>query len=162
MGTETNSVPNPHVWRPNLTVAAVIERGRRFLLVEEVSDNPADGDPVFNQPAGHVESGEGIVAAVMREVLEETGWSFTPRAFVGSYYWTHPSKGLTYLRLCFAGDVDGHDPARTLDHGILRTHWLTRTEVEERGKRLRSPMVLACIRDYEAGQSFPLHLVREL
>jgi 8-oxo-dGTP pyrophosphatase MutT (NUDIX family) len=162
VGTEPDPALIPRVWKPNLTVAAVIERDGHYLLVEEASDDPADGDSVFNQPAGHVEAGEGIVAAAMREVLEETGWRFTPLAFVGSYYWTHPSKRITYLRFCFAGNADAHDSARILDHGIVRTHWLARSEVEALGRRLRSPMVLACIRDYEAGHSFPLHLVREL
>lgn len=147
-------------WKPNVTVAAVIERDGRYLLVEEASDNPADALPVFNQPAGHVEAGEKIQAAARREVLEETGWQFTPGAVVGTYYWTSPTNGITYLRFCFTGTVTGHDPARPLDQGILRTHWLTRTEVERLGPRLRSPLVLACIGDFEAGQSFPLHLIK--
>lgn len=159
-GTELNSVPAPLQWKPNVTVAAVIERGGRYLLVEETSDNPADGPSVFNQPAGHVEAGEEIPGAARREVLEETGWQFTPENLVGTYYWTSPANGITYLRFCFTGSVTGHDPVRPLDRGILGTHWLTRAEIEQLGRRLRSPLVLACIDDFEAGQSFPLHLIK--
>jgi 8-oxo-dGTP pyrophosphatase MutT (NUDIX family) len=159
-GTELNSVPTPLQWKPNVTVAAVIARDGRYLLVEEACDNPAGGPTVFNQPAGHVEAGEEILAAVRREVLEETGWRFTPVNVVGTYYWTSPGNGITYLRFCFMGTITDQDPARPLDQGIVRTHWLTRAEIERLGGRLRSPLVLACIGDFEAGQSFPLHFIK--
>lgn len=164
-GTEfrpRTAVPAPLQWKPNVTVAAVIERDGRYLLVEEVSDTPTDGASVFNQPAGHVEANEQITAAAMREVLEETGWRFAPTGLVGTYYWTSPANGITYLRFCFTGTVDGHDPARPLDQGIVAAHWLTRSEVEGLGRRLRSPMVLACIRDFEAGRVLALDFLRHL
>lgn len=148
-------------WKPNVTVAAVIERDGRYLLVEEDSDDPADAATVFNQPAGHLEAGETIAAAAAREVLEETGWHFTPTALVGTYYWTHPRKGITYLRFCFTGPVSGHDPARPLDTGIRAAHWLTRGEIAALDHRLRSPLVLACIGDFESGRRFPLDLLRQ-
>lgn len=153
------SQPAPRPWKPNVTVAAVVERDGRYLLVEEVSDDPADGATVFNQPAGHLEPGEELAAAAAREVLEETGWHFTPVALVGVYAWTHPRKGITYLRFCYAGTVSGHEPDRPLDTGIVRTHWLTRDEVRDLGARLRSPLVSACIADHAAGRRFPLDLV---
>jgi len=146
------------IWKPNVTVAAVVRRGDRFLLVEEKED----GAKVLNQPAGHVEAEEGIITAARREVLEETGWEFTPRALVGMYYWHNPDNRTTYLRFCFTGDVGNHDPDHPLDSGILRVLWLTRSEIEEQKERLRSPMVLRCIQDFEAGQAFPLHLLRQL
>lgn len=149
-------------WKPNVTVAAVIERGGRYLLVEEVPDNAAASPTVFNQPAGHVEADEAITAAAVREVLEETGRQFMPTALVGTYYWTSPANGITYLRFCFTGTVGESEPSRVLDTGILRTHWLTLGDVEQLGTRLRSPMVLACIRDYEAGRSLPLHFLQHL
>ena len=147
-------------WKPNVTVtvAAVVKRGDRFLLVEEKDDSAK----VLNQPAGHVEAQEGIIAAVRREVLEETGWEFTPRALVGMYHWHNAGNATTYLRFCFAGDVGNHDPDLPLDAGIIRALWLTRAEVEGQKDRLRSPMVLRCIQDFESGQSFPLHLLRQL
>lgn len=145
-------------WKPNVTVAAVVKRGDRFLLVEEKED----GSKVLNQPAGHVEALEGIIAAARREVLEETGWEFTPRALVGTYYWHNPANGTTYLRFCFSGEVGNHDPDHRLDSGIIRVLWLTRAEIENQKDRLRSPMVLRCIQDFDAGQSFPLHVLRQL
>lgn len=145
-------------WKPNVTVAAVVKRDDRFLLVEE----EADGVSVLNQPAGHVEAHESIVAAAGREVLEETGWEFTPQALVGTYYWHSPATKITYLRFCFTGQVHNHDPDRSLDTGIIRAIWLTRAEIENQAEKLRSPMVLCCIRDFDAGQSFPLHLLRQL
>ena len=150
-------MPSPQ-WKPNVTVAAVVKRGERFLLVEEKDD----GARVLNQPAGHVEAKEGIIAAVRREVLEETGWEFTPRALVGMYYWHNGGNQTTYLRFCFTGEVGNHDPDHPLDSGIIRVLWLTRAEIEGQKERLRSPMVLRCIQDFEAGQTFPLHLLRQL
>ena len=50
-------------WHPDLTVAAIVERDGRFLLVEE----RINGARVLNQPAGHVEDGEALLAAVCRE-----------------------------------------------------------------------------------------------
>ncbi len=158
MAKPRNSQQSDSQWKPNVTVAAVIKRGDKFLLVEEKED----GEKVLNQPAGHLESDEGIIAAVRREVLEETGWEFTPKSVVGTYYWHSPTNGTTYLRFCFSGEVGNHDPDRPLDDGIIRAFWLTRAEIEAQSDRLRSPMVLRCIQDFEAGQSFPLRLLQQL
>ena len=125
-------------------------------MVEE----EADGQTVINQPAGHLESGESLVAATIRETLEETAWRLTPTALTGIYRWRHPDKGITFLRFCFTGEVDGHDPGRALDDGILGTHWLSREELAAR--QLRSPMVLRCVDDYLAGRRYPLELCRDL
>jgi 8-oxo-dGTP pyrophosphatase MutT (NUDIX family) len=65
-------------WKPDVTVAAVVERDGHFLFVEE----RAGGRVVLNQPAGHLENGETFFAAVARETLEETGWTFVPEAIV--------------------------------------------------------------------------------
>jgi len=143
--------------QPELTVAAVIERQGRFLVVEERASRRL----VFNQPAGHVEAGEALVDAVIREVREETAWGFEPRAVVGMYLWTHHSRR-TYLRVAFCGDVHDHDPAQPLDAGILRTHWFTRAQLLGHAARLRTPMVLRCIDDYRAGARFPLDLIQQL
>ena len=107
---------------------------------------------VFNQPAGHVEHGETLLQAVARETREETAWRFTSEAFLGAYLWRHPGTGRASLRFAFIGSVTDHDAQQPLDHGILRTHWLTRAEILEHQSRLRSPLVLRCIDDYLAGQ----------
>ena len=145
------------VWKPAVTVAAVIEREGRFLLVEERS---AEGERVLNQPAGHWEAGETLVEASVRETLEETGCSFVPRALVGVYRWRSAAAGETYLRFAFCGDAASFDPERALDEGILRTLWLSAAELRSLARsRLRSPLVLACVEDYVAGRRYPLDLI---
>ncbi len=141
-------------WLPRLTVATIIERDGRFLLVEEYADGD---DLVYNQPAGHLDAHETLAAGAIRETLEETAWEVEVSAVVGVYYWTHP-RGDTYVRACFAGTALHHHPDQPLDHGIERAVWLTREEISLLGSRLRSPMVLRCIDDYLAGKRYPLEL----
>lgn len=143
------------VWKPHVTVAAIIERENRFLMVEEL----AGGGQQFNQPAGHLDENEELVAAVIRETLEETAWHFQPSALVGIYQWRHPGNGKTFLRLSFCGSVSGYEEERKLDSGILRSLWLTRAEIEGYSDRLRSPMVLRSIDDYLGGIRYPLSLL---
>ena len=146
------------VWKPDVTVAAIAERDGRFLLVEE----RASGRVVINQPAGHLEDGETFLEAVVRETLEETAWGFEPRAVVGVYVWRPAHMNRTFLRIAFSGQISGHDAARPLDHGIIRTRWLSRAELAEPRARLRSPLVLQCVDDYLAGARYPLSLISHL
>jgi 8-oxo-dGTP pyrophosphatase MutT (NUDIX family) len=145
-------------WKPDITVAAISESDGRFLLVEERINHRL----VFNQPAGHVESGESIIAAVVREVREETAWVFIPEAFLGVYLWRSPSSGRATLRFAFSGAVVDHDAFQPLDRGIVRTHWLNRAELLERESRMRSPLVLRCVNDYLSGRRLPLDAVTSL
>ena len=142
-------------WKPNVTVAAIIEDSGRFLLVEEDADNHI----VFNQPAGHLEQNESLVSAVRREVLEETGWEFEPQSLVGVYLYPNPRIDIVYLRFCFAGKVGRHDSSRPLDQGIIRAVWMSKTEIEANRENMRSSMVLTCINDYLAGKHYPLELI---
>ena len=142
------------IWKPAVTVAAVIERGGRFLFVEE----KIDGRLVLNQPAGHLDPGESLVAACRREVLEETAHDFEPRSLVGVYRWHYAAKDVTFLRFCFAGDVSDRDPARTLDKEIVRLHWLTPAELAARKGDHRSPLVAKCVTDFLSGRRFALDL----
>jgi ADP-ribose pyrophosphatase YjhB (NUDIX family) len=145
-------------WIPHVTVAAIAEQHGALLLVEEA----IHGQLVLNQPAGHWEDGESLVEAVQREVLEETGYEFTAEALVGIYRWDVPDRDLTYLRFVFAGSV-GAEPVRdTLDHSILRALWLTPEELAAEHARLRSPMVMRCVRDYLAGRRFPIGILNEI
>lgn len=130
-----------------LTVAAVIARDAGFLLVEEL----IDGHLVLNQPAGHVEPGESLLRAIVREVAEETARPFTPEAVVGIYHWQPPAGGLPYLRVAFAGHCGEPVPGQALDAGIVGTAWLDRAALAAEPGRLRSPMVLRAIDDYLAG-----------
>ena len=143
------------IWKPNVTVAAVIERDGKFLLVEEETSQGAR----FNQPAGHLEANESLLAAVTREVLEESAYSFTPQHLLGIYRWHAPESDTTYLRLAFTGAITGHDAARKLDTGILQAVWLTPDEIRAVQGRHRSPLVLRCIEDYLAGKRYPLDLL---
>ena len=143
------------IWKPDVTVAAVIERDGKFLLVEEETD---DGIR-YNQPAGHLECREALSDAVIRETLEETAYHFLPRSIVGIYNWRNEARDLTYLRFVFAGEVSGHDAQRALDTGIIAAHWLSEAEIRARKDQLRSPLVLSCIDDWLAGKRFPLDLV---
>ncbi|HYD94023.1 MAG TPA: NUDIX hydrolase [Noviherbaspirillum sp.] len=146
------------VWKPSVTVAAVIERGGRFLLVEEET---SDGIR-FNQPAGHLDPNETLMEAVARETLEEAAHDFTPTALLGMYMSRYVSsrtgREVTYLRFAFTGELgQAHD--RALDHGILRTVWMTREEMLACQEKHRSPLVLRCVDDYLAGRRAPLSII---
>lgn len=143
------------VWKPHVTVAAVIERDGKFLLVEEETDSGIR----YNQPAGHLECRESLTDAVSREVLEETAYSFVPKYLVGVYNWRNEAKDLTYLRFTFGGDIVGHDVGRPLDEGIIAAHWLTLDEIQARQASHRSPMLMCCIDDWLAGRRYPLELM---
>ncbi len=146
-------------WRPSVTVAAVIERDGRYLLVEE---DTVDGVRL-NNPAGHLDPGESPLQAVVREALEETAHAFTPTALVGVYLsrFQRPALGqdVTYLRFAYAGTVGERLAGRALDAGIHRTLWLTPEEMRAESARMRSPLVLRCLEDHLAGRRFPLDLV---
>ena len=139
-----------------MTVAALIERAGQFLMVEEET---ADGLR-FNQPAGHLDEGESLIAACSREALEETAWDFTPTALVGIYQWPRPQRDVTYLRFAFAGILGVHDAHRTLDTGIVRAVWMTPEEIQATQARHRSPLIWQCVADYLHGQRFPLEIIR--
>lgn len=142
----------------DVTVAAVIETAGRFLLVEE----RVGGQLVLNQPAGHLEPGESLVEASIRETLEETGWAFEPEAVTGIYLWQTPDGRRSFLRVCFVGQGRGHDPERPLDDGIVRAVWLSRAQIVAQACRLRSPMVLRCIDDCVAGVRYPLDCLTQI
>lgn len=142
----------------HVTVAAISEQDGRFLLVEET----VAGQLCINQPAGHLENGESLHQAVIREALEETACTFLPEALVGIYLWKAPESELTYLRAAFCGAMSAPDPSRQLDKGIERAIWLRRDELLQRETQWRSPLVLRCIDDYLSGQRYPLDLLVSL
>ena len=150
----------PHRWKPNVTVAAVVEQEGRFLLVEE---DTSDGLRL-NNPAGHLDPGESPEQACVREVLEETAYDFTATALVGIYLnrFTRSRTGddITYLRFAFAGTLGEHHAWRTLDDGIVRTLWMTPDEIRASVARHRTPLLLQCVEDYLAGKRYPLELVQ--
>ena len=144
------------VWKPHVTVAAVVQRDGKFLLVEEETD----AGLAFYQPAGHLEVGESLLDAVVREALEATAYHFVPTHLVGVYNWKHPDKDdITYLRFAFAGELRGFEPDRPLDEGIVAAHWLTLDEIRATQARHRSPLILRCIEDMLAGKRYPLDLL---
>ena len=146
-------------WKPNVTVAAVIERGGRFLLIEEHTPEGLR----LNNPAGHLDPAESPQQGVVREVLEETACVFTPQAVVGIYLgrFQRPARGedVTYLRIAYAGTVGEPLPGHALDHGIVRTLWMTLAEVQASTARHRSTMVLQSIEDHVAGRRYPLEMI---
>jgi 8-oxo-dGTP pyrophosphatase MutT (NUDIX family) len=139
------------VWKPSVTVAAVIEREGRFLFVQERSE----GRLVLNQPAGHLDPGESLVEACRREVLEETAHRFEPAGLVGVYRWHYAPKDVTFLRFCFHGTVSRKEDS-PLDKEIVALHWLTVDELRRRKAEHRSPLVEKCVQDFVAGKNFPL------
>jgi ADP-ribose pyrophosphatase YjhB (NUDIX family) len=150
-------------WKPSVTVAAIIERDGRYLLIEEHTPEGLR----LNNPAGHLEQGEDPVSACAREALEETAHAFQPQHLVGVYLSRFqrpardqaPAEDITYLRLAFAGQLGAHDPQRPLDQGIVRTLWMTLAEVRASADRHRSPLVLTCIEDHARGQRWPLQVL---
>ena len=150
---------NNERWKPSVTVAAVIEDGGRFLLVEEVTPEGV----MLNNPAGHLDPGESPIQAVVRETLEETGRHFVPDAFLGIYLSRvqRPSRSedVTYLRLAFTGTVGEPIEGWVLDKGIVRTLWMTPDEIRNSTHRQRSPLVLQCIEDHLSGRRLPLDVI---
>ena len=146
-------------WKPSVTVAAIIERDGKFLLVEEQTPEGLK----LNNPAGHLEPGESLADGCAREALEETTHIFRPTALVGTYMsrMQRASTGedVTYLRFAFCGELGGVQPGASLDEGIVRTLWMTPQDIRESTARHRSPLLLRCMDDYLAGQRLPLALV---
>jgi len=146
------------IWRPDVTVATIVPSDGRFLLVEET----IRGELVLNQPAGHLEPGESLLHAAVRETLEETGWTVELTHLIGAYQWSTSDRQRQFLRFTFAAEARAHDATRRLDDGIVRALWLTRDEIASESRRLRSPMVLGNIDDWLAGVRHPLGIVRSL
>ena len=142
-------------WKPNVTGAAVVERDGAFLLVEEQTD---DGIR-YNQPAGHLEAGESLIDAVVRETLEESACDFTPEALLGIYQYRQSGSGVTYLRFAFTGTLSAPHPGRALDTGILRALWMPVSEIRACADRHRSPLLMQCVDDYLRGQRHPLQIL---
>ena len=146
-------------WKPSVTVAAVIEREGRFLLVEEETTEGLK----LNNPAGHLDPGESPAQGCAREVLEETAWHFEPTALVGVYLSraqrAATGEDITYVRFAFCGRLGEEEPGRPLDTGIVRAVWLTPQEVRASRERHRSPLLLRCVEDYLAGVRYPLSVV---
>lgn len=141
-------------WKPHATVAAIVEREGKFLIVEE----SVNGEIVYNQPAGHLDPHEDLIDAVIRETREETAWGFTPEALVGIYLWPKPNTQRTFLRFAFCGTCSDFQADQALDEGIVRALWMSKTELQN-SKKLRSPMVLQNIDDYLAGRRYPLDIL---
>jgi 8-oxo-dGTP pyrophosphatase MutT (NUDIX family) len=144
------------IWTPRTTVAAVIELDNRFLMVEE----EINGKMTLNQPAGHLESGESLIEAVIRETREETTWTFKPTALIGIYRWQLPNEGDTYMRFCFTGNPIQADSDLTLDPDIHQAFWLNQKQLKRRETAFRSPLVQDCLNDYLAGHRYPLTILQ--
>lgn len=143
-------------WSPHVTVAAVVQRNGRFLMVREKAET---GELVYNQPAGHLEEDETLTEAVIRETLEETGWQVTPTGILSVRLYTSPLNQVTYLRTTFAADAVAHYPDYALDPVIDEALWMSEEEILRRTDEMRSELVLQSIRDYQQRQRFPLELL---
>lgn len=141
------------VWKPHATVAAICERDNQFLLVTE----KVDGQIVLNQPAGHLDPGETLEQAVIRETREETSYTFTPQNLVGVYRYQPGQSDITYLRFAFSGEV-GEKLNSPLDTDIISAQWMSLDEIRQNHATHRSPMVLQCILDYLQKPSYPLQV----
>lgn len=144
-------------WQPDVTVATVVVREGRLLMVEE----RANGSLVFNQPAGHLEPDESLADAALRETREETGWDVRLTAFIGAYQWK-AQTGRHYLRFAFAAEPTTHDATRVLDEGIVQALWMTPAELQQAQARHRSPLVWQVVADYLAGRRSPLSMLQQI
>jgi 8-oxo-dGTP pyrophosphatase MutT (NUDIX family) len=146
-------------WKPNVTVAAIIEKEGRYMLIEEHTQEGLR----LNNPAGHLDPGESPAEGCAREALEETAHPFSPTALVGIYLsrFQRPATGedITYVRMAFCGELGAWQMDRQLDAGIERTVWMTPDEIRASAHRHRSPLVLQCIEDHLAGQRYPLGVI---
>ncbi len=142
---------------PHITVATVIERDGQFLMVKEKSN----GLIVYNQPAGHLEENETLIAAAERETLEETAWRVEISDLLGIYQYTSPENGISYVRHCFIADAIQQISNSELDADIIEAQWLSLGELQAHSAEMRSPLVLKVIADYLRGQRFPLSLLSD-
>lgn len=145
-------------WVPHITVATIVEENGKFLCVEELSSN---GKAVINQPAGHVERGESIVEAAVRETLEETGYTVEPQHVIAIQRWHKSHSNHTYFRFVISAKTITYNKNLELDEGIIRTHWLSRDDFTRRQLQLRSDLVYKTIDTYLSGQQFPLSLLQD-
>ncbi len=154
---DNDSMQSP--WKPGVTVAAVVEKDGRFLMVEEETNDGLK----LNQPAGHLDPGETPAQGCAREALEESAYEFEPTALLGMYLArsrkNSTGEDRTYLRLAFRGELGVHHPHRALDKGIVRALWMTPDEIRASVDRHRSPLVLRCVEDYLSGVSYPLSVI---
>tara|TARA_B110001454_G_scaffold56829_2_gene55582 strand:- start:2585 stop:3088 length:504 start_codon:yes stop_codon:yes gene_type:complete len=163
MVSETNlQNQEPERWTPHATVATIVEKDGKFLLVEErrLINEQGEFGIVYNQPAGHVDKGESIMAAAIRETLEETRWQVKLKHLVGIYIFTAPANGITYHRYCFAAEALMHQAESELDDGILDAKWFSWEEIQTLNN-LRSPLVKRCLQDHIDGKQYPLDLIYE-
>lgn len=144
-------------WFPHVTVASVIKRGDAYLMVRERHR----GNKVINQPAGHIEQGESLQQAVIRETLEETGWHFQPEYLSGIYQFI-ANNGETYMRFTFAGKLIGEAENYQLDPAIEEVLWLNHAQISNGSEQLRSHVVLQCIKDFENGNQLPMNCIQQL
>ena len=150
-------------WSPSVTVAAIVEKEGRYLLIEEHTQEGLR----LNNPAGHLDPGESLIEACARECLEETAHPFQPQHLVGVYQSRFhraakngfAAEEITYLRFAFTGHVSNQRADQALDQGIVRVLWLSLEEVRASAERHRSPLVLQCIEDHAKGQRFPMALI---
>ena len=143
-------------WKPHVTVATVVEQNGKYLLVHE----SPEGKPVYNQPAGHLDEGESLIAAAKRETLEETAWEVSISHYLGSYRYIAPN-GVTYLRHGFSAKAIQHHQEQSLDEGIIEAVWMDYEEIQQKSQLMRSPMVKQLIDDYRSGQLYPLAVLHE-
>ena len=142
-------------WHPHTTVACIVEDNGRFLMVEEKDQSQT----VFNQPAGHLDENESLYAAALRETLEETAWDVKLDAFLGTYQYFSLNNKVTYIRHCFISSPVKYHPELPLDKDIIAAHWLSAEEILAPDFKARSPIVGKVLRDYLAGQRYPLSLI---
>ncbi len=145
-------------WMPHVTVAAMVERNGRFLLIEE----EINGESVINQPAGHWEDGETFAQAAVRETFEETGWNIEITGLVGIYEYKPPELDYAFVRFAFSAKPLSHSPEHVLEEGIKRWFWMDQNELRQEIYRHRSPMVQQCVEDYWMVKRWPLSIVNHL
>jgi len=141
------------LFKPHVTVATIVHVNDKFLVVEEL----VNGKATWNQPAGHLEANETLLAAAERELFEETGIKGQPQRLIKIHQWIAPDE-TPFIRFLFSLALTEQCETQPQDSDISCCHWVSAQDILE-SQCLRSPLVAESIRCFLEGTSYPLDVL---